>query len=303
LSRWLKRAGLLILGLIVLVVIALAGVWGVSSAAFAKNLDSAVPTTAVDVPMDSATIERGRHIATAITKCIDCHTPGLTGQVMIDDPAFGILTAPNLTSGAGGVIGNYDDAHLARAIRDGVAWDGRPLLFMPSGEYSHLSDADLSAVMAWVRSAEPGNTAWAATKMGPIPRVLFVLGKFPDLIPSRTIDHKAKPAAVSPGVTADYGRYLATVGGCTGCHGPGLSGGPIPGAPPEFPPATNITPTGIGSWSYEDFQRALHEGKRPDGTAINEFMPWRLAGQMTDEEIQALWMYLKTVEPRPSGTR
>jgi mono/diheme cytochrome c family protein len=302
-ARWLKRIGLVIGGLIVLVVIALAGIWGVSSAAFAKNLDSAVTATAFDVTSDSARVEHGRHIATAITKCVDCHTPGLTGQVLIDDPAFGVLAAPNLTSGTGGVISHYDDAHLGRAIRHGVAWDGRPLLFMPSGEYSHLSDADLAAIIAWIRSAQPGNTAWPATKMGPIPRVLFVLGKFPDLVPSRTIDHKAKPPVVVPGVTLEYGKYLATVGGCSGCHGPGLSGGPIPGAPPEFPAATNITPTGIGSWSAEDFMRALREGKRPDGTAINEFMPWRFAGQMTDAEIQALWMYLKTVEARPTGTR
>jgi len=302
-SRWLKRIGLLVLGLVVLLVIALAGIWGASSAAFAKNLDSVVPATRIDVPTDSASVERGRHIATAITKCIGCHTPGLTGQVMIDDPAFGVLTASNLTAGPGGVIGHYDDAHLARAIRHGVAWDGRPLLFMPSAEYNHLSDEDLAAVMAWVRAARPGQTAWPASKMGPIPRLLFVLGKFPDLVPSRTIDHRAKPALVVPRVTVDYGRYLATVGGCVGCHGPGLSGGHSPGAPPEIPLATNITPTGIGNWSDADFVRALREGKRPDGTGINEFMPWRLAGQMTDPEIQALWMYLRTVQPRPTGTR
>jgi len=302
-SRWLKRVGLLILGLIVAVVVALAGVWGVSSAAFAKNLDKAVPATAFEAPTDAASVERGRHIATAIAKCIDCHTPGLTGQVMIEDPAFGVLTASNLTTGGGGVLGRYDDAHLARAIRHGVAWDGRPLLFMPSGEYSHLSDRDLGDIIAFVRSFPAGSTSWPPSKMGPIPRLLFVLGKMPDLVPSRIINHKAAPPPIDAGITVEYGAYLATVGGCVGCHGPGLSGGAIPGAPPESPPATNITPTGLAAWTAADFTRSLREGRRPDGTAINEFMPWRLAGQMTDAEIQALWMYLKTVTPRETGSR
>lgn len=302
-ARWLKRIGLVVVAIIVLIVIALAGIWGVSSSAFTKNTDSAIPATAFEAPHDSASIERGRHIATAITKCVDCHTPGLTGQVMIDDPAFGRLVASNLTTGQGGVLGHYDDAHLARAIRDGVAWDGRPLLFMPSEEFSHLSDQDLGDIIAFVRSMAPGDTHWPATRMGPIPRVLFVLGKFPGLVPVRTIDHKASPTTIMPGLSVEYGQYLATVGGCVGCHGPGLSGGPVPGAPPEIPPAANITPTGIGGWSESDFFRALREGKRPDGTAINEFMPWRLAGQMTDRETQALWMYLKTVPGKESGTR
>jgi hypothetical protein len=80
-----------------------------------------------------------------------------------------------------------------------------------------------------------------------------------------------------------------------------VSGGRIPGTPPEFPAAQNLTPdtvSGIGKWSEADFQRALRTGRRPDNTEINPAMPWKLAGQMTDEEMHAVWLYLRSVPPR-----
>ena len=125
------------------------------------------------------------------------------------------------------------------------------------------------------------------------------------LLPAELIDHNApRPTGVTPGETVEYGQYLAV--GCSGCHGPGYSGGPIPGTPPEFPPAANITPdktTGIGNWSKADFVKALREGKRPDGTDINPFMPWKNFSQMTDQEVGALWLYLQTVPPKAKGGR
>ena len=105
-----------------------------------------------------------------------------------------------------------------------------------------------------------------------------------------------------PADTVEYGHYIAQVGGCTGCHGAGLSGGPIPGVPPDFPPAQNLTPTGIGQWSDADIVRALRVGKRPDGTTINQFMPWPYTASMTDTEMAALIKYLRSVPPRPTGT-
>jgi hypothetical protein len=60
---------------------------------------------------------------------------------------------------------------------------------------------------------------------------------------------------------------------------------------------------GIGSWTVMDFVRAMREGKRPNGASINEFMPWRLLGRMTDEELEALWLYLQSVPPRAFGNK
>ena len=73
--------------------------------------------------------------------------------------------------------------------------------------------------------------------------------------------------------------------------------------PPDLPLASNLTPAGLGAWTEADFVRALREGRRPDGSAINEFMPWRGYGAMTDSELRALWLYLRSVPPRATGTR
>jgi hypothetical protein len=80
-----------------------------------------------------------------------------------------------------------------------------------------------------------------------------------------------------------------------GCHGPTLSGNGAPGAP-------DITPARLGSWTETDFRRALRAGVRPDGSAILQTMPWIYAGKMTDAEIRALWLYLRSLG-QPAGGR
>ena len=71
--------------------------------------------------------------------------------------------------------------------------------------------------------------------------------------------------------------------------------------PPGVPPASNLTPTGIGKWSRDDFSRAVREGRRPDGSQLAEFMPWKAFAGMTDDEIAALWAYLRSVPPKDFG--
>ena len=104
------------------------------------------------------------------------------------------------------------------------------------------------------------------------------------------------------GPTAEYGAYLAT--SCTGCHGEELTGGPIPGMPPGTPPALNLTrdeQTGLGRWTEADFARALREGKKPDGSELKAPMPWKLTAQLTDDELHALWLHLRTRQAKPFG--
>ncbi|MBC7541508.1 MAG: hypothetical protein H7338_02120 [Candidatus Sericytochromatia bacterium] len=90
-------------------------------------------------------------------------------------------------------------------------------------------------------------------------------------------------------------------------HGNGLSGGRVPGTPPNdpsFPSAANLTQAGpLGKWSQPDFVKALCTGIRPDESSIHPFMPWKLAGQMKDEEITATWRYLQSVPPKATGGR
>src|SRR5690606_25887190 len=144
----------------------------------------------------------------------------------------------------------------------GIGPDGKPLLFMPSQEFYPLSDEDLGALIAYLESLPAVDHTPGKSSVGPLGRVLFLAGQLP-LLPAEMIDHDAERRATpAPGPTAEYGAYLAT--GCTGCHGAGFSGGKIPGTPPEFPAASNITPheaTGIGTWAEADFFRALREGR------------------------------------------
>jgi len=255
------------------------------------------------VPTDSASIERGRHFATAIGKCVDCHGENFGGKVMIDHPVLGRVAAANLTRGRGGVGAEYDASDWERAIRHGIGPDGKSLLVMPAELYAILGDTDLAAIMAYLQQLPPVDNELGQSFLRPAGRALLLAGKLPALAaeaPGTRAPHIAPPA---PGPTAAYGRYLANVGGCTGCHGPGLSGGWEPGQPPEMRPASNITPTGIGRWTEDDFRRALRAGVRPDGSQIASEMPSRLTKDMTDEEISALYAYLRTVPPRPFGQR
>jgi hypothetical protein len=91
----------------------------------------------------------------------------------------------------------------------------------------------------------------------------------------------------------------------TGCHGPGLSGGPIPGAPPELPVPSNITPheTGIKAYTGADFMRLLNTGIKRNGKKLDPFMPLPALAAMNDIEKRALWAYLSSIPAQPFGNR
>ncbi len=109
---------------------------------------------------------------------------------------------------------------------------------------------------------------------------------------------------MQPAADAEYGRYLANVAGCTGCHGPGLSGGAIIGAPPDWPHSANLTPSGeVGGWSQADFVQTIRTGVNPAGRQLSPVMPYMTFQHMTDDELGALWVYLKTVPAKEAGTR
>jgi mono/diheme cytochrome c family protein len=203
----------------------------------------------------------------------------------------------NLTRGKGGIGGKLTDGEYVLAIRHGLAPNGYPLKLMPSSDYMNLSDEDLAAIIAYVKSLPPVDNELPPSSMGPLGRALMVAGKLPILHAER-IDHERGHLATVPrATTAGYGAYLAAVG-CKGCHGPALAGGKIADGDPAWPPAANLTPAGpTRSWSEGDFRRLLREGKRPDGSLINKAMPWRLTTRLSDDEIRAIWLYLRTLPP------
>ncbi len=299
--RALKWTGIVLGSLVGLVVLVLGVVYSLTEIRIRKSYE--VPISAFTVHNSPEIVAQGRHIA-VIRGCVDCHAASFGGEIFIDEPAIGRLFASNLTSGEGGIARSYTDADWDRAIRHGIGPDGRPLLFMPSHEFYPLSDEDLNALVAYLKSLPPVDNRPVKNRLGPLGRALFLAGQIP-LLPAELIDHYGtRPPAPPPGATVEYGAYLGT--GCIGCHGDGYSGGKIPGAPPHFPTPTNITPdpeTGIGNWTEADFVRSMREGRRPDGSEIDPFMPWQNFAQMTDMELQALYLYLQSLPPTKFGNR
>ncbi len=301
--RILKWVGILAAAAVVLLAVAGAAVYLITNARM--NTTYTFMPGPVGVETDSTSVARGAHIA-AIRGCLDCHGEDLGGGAVIEEPPVGMLYATNLTAGMGGKSPIYErEEDWVRAIRHGIRVDGKPLIFMPAQEYQVLSDEDMGDLIAFIESRPPVDRETPLTTIGPVGRILYLAGQM-ELLPAELVDHEnLRPAArMEETPTAEYGEYVAT--GCLGCHGHGLSGGDIPGTPPDFPPGANLTPdpeTGLGNWTEEDFARAMREGIRPDGSEIDPFMPIQLTKELTDTEVRALWVYLQSLEAKPYGGR
>jgi mono/diheme cytochrome c family protein len=297
--RILLRILAALLGLIVAAAIT---VWVVSNRTLARRITVTEPAPVV--PVDSASVARGRHLAVAIGKCVACHGVDLGGDQMIPGGPFARVAAANLTSGRGGVGAHRTDAQLVHAIRHGVSADGRPLFIMPSTAFRRFSDADAAAIVAYLRTLPPVDREFPPSGLGPIARALLVTGKLDGFIPALAMDHDApRPPAPASGPTAEYGEYLVEVGACRECHGASLAGALPPGGEPDGRPSSNLTPEGLRAYDEAAFFRALREGRRPDGSMIDTVtMPVPLTRQMTDEEIRAVWAYLRTIPARPFGS-
>ncbi len=292
--RVLKWLGITLGSLVVLIVVALVIVYFVAGARINKTY--AIEPKVVAVPTDPVSVERGKHLVDAVVGCKGCHGENLAGQVLLDDPVFGRLVPSNLTSGKGGIGGAYTDADFFRAIRDGVRSNGKPLLLMPSHLFAKVDGQDLAAVIAYVKSVPPVDNELPKSTLGPIGRVLLVTGKAKDLLPVQIIDHAAPiPTAPRTGVTVEYGKYLATI--CTACHGANLAGGQP--SDPASPPAPNLTQGGDpGGWSGAGFINTIRTGVTPEGHKLNpDFMPWETFKNMADDELKAVWLYLRSVPP------
>ncbi len=296
--RALKWMGMSAGGLVVLIVVALAAVYALSSRAMARTY--AIAPAALAVPSDSASIQRGRHLAVAINQCANCHGDNLAGKPFVDNPLMGRIYSSNLTRGNGGIGGSYTDADFVRAIRHGVGRDNRALLAMPADAFFHMNDADLASVIAYVKSVAPVDAVVPEKRVGALARALYLATDFP-LVPAEAVPHDDPRASPVPaGATTEYGGYLATIGGCKSCHLPDLNGG----VPVEGNVITaNLTPTGLGKWTESDFRKAMRTGIRPDGRVLSAAMPWPYMRQMTDEELGALWLYLRSLPPKDARGR
>ncbi|MBS0569044.1 MAG: cytochrome c [Proteobacteria bacterium] len=292
--KYLRMLGKFVVAVAVLAALGMGFVYWRSNNQLAQHVQVNEP--ALTIPTDAAAIARGEHLA--VTRgCTDCHGKDFGGNILVESFPVGRIAGPNLTRGQGG-IGAADPIRLERAIRHGIGTDGHLLIYMPATDFAGLSDADTGDLMAYIATRPPVDRRVPPPLAGPLIRVLFLLGKAPLAFGLHVDPHAAHIASMEPAPTVEYGRYLAQ--GCTGCHRPDFTGGHVPGTPPSFADAANITTDpvkGIGKWTKSDFYTVLRDGKRPDGKPVDAFMPWRTLGTMSDTELDALWAYLRTVPP------
>ena len=295
-KKVLKWIGIALGSLVGLLAIAVVVIYLLGTARLNKKYE--VPVEAITVPVDAQSVERGGHLAT-IFICTRCHSDNMGGQVYFEIPGMVSIPTPNLTSGSGGVGATFRDEDFVRAVRYGVGYDGKALFLMPAKAYHYLSDEDLGLVIAYLKSLPPVDNPLPERRVELLGRVMMGAGMFPPFSADQ-IDHSSPPpAAIATGVTVTYGEYLAHI--CTECHGPNLNGAPF-GPPGQEVLTPNLTPGGaLSAWSEQDFMNTMHTGVTPSGRTLNEEMPWKYFGKMTDDELKALWMYLHSLPALEQG--
>ncbi|MEK6477486.1 c-type cytochrome [Catalinimonas sp. 4WD22] len=287
-KRILKIALFSVLGIVLVLLLFYAYVsWDFNQrAAKSYGYEVSVPK----ISYDSASLALGAHLS-VIKGCRDCHSDDLGGRVMIDDPALGRLVPTNLTKGEGGTGAQYSAEDWVRALRHGVGPDQKPLLFMPAHETANMTDKDLAALIAYCTQSAAVTRELPAIEVRPLGKLLNYFGKM-HMFPVEMIDHEfIPPADMDKSISHEFGEYLAV--SCTGCHYSNFKGGSpqVPGSPP----VADITSTGkLANWTEADFIQTLRTGKTPEGKVMqNEFMPWQMTKEFTDEELKSLFLYLK----------
>lgn len=297
-KKWIQRIVVAVLSLV-----ALAGavlIFGMQLAERKMHRKVDVPAQAVAFRNDAQAVERGRYLFNS-RGCVECHGANGAGKTFLDDGNMRIV-GPNISPGQGNVVDAYSELDWVRAIRHGINPQGRPLMVMPSEDFNRLTDDDLASLVAYIRSL-PAVAGGGAVVDLPAPvRALYGFGLIQDA--AEKIDHARAPQQPVPeGVNLAHGAYVATM--CLGCHGANLAGGKIPGGPPAWPAAANLT-SGEGSAMarYPNAVALLEmfkTGKRPDGTAV-QVMPFGSLREMSETDVRALYLYLKSLPPKALGS-
>ncbi|HWM49223.1 MAG TPA: cytochrome c [Xanthobacteraceae bacterium] len=256
-------------------------------------------------------IERGAYLVNTVMTCHNCHTPmtqngpdfsrALSGGPQVfDEPPFTVRGA-NITPDQETGIGKWTDAQIKQALRKGVRPDGSKLApIMPTGFYEILTDRDLDAIVAYLRSVKPVKHQVAP----PIYKAAFERQVFPG---------GEKPMAEGDmSNTVKRGFYLATAAHCMECHTPQVKGhsdfakslgkgGTEFKGPWGVSVARNITShkeKGLGAWSDDEIKTAITKGVRRDGTKLKPPMGYPYYARMTPDDLTAIVAWLRTVPPQ-----
>jgi len=303
--------------LIILLLIVLSAVGYIK--AFLPNVGAA---PVMKIEQTPERVARGEYLANHVTICIDCHsnrdwtkfsgpplegTHGKGGEVFDEKFGFpGTYYAKNITPEG---ISRYTDGELFRVITTGVTKEGKAIFpVMPYSYYGRMDEEDIKSVIAYIRTLKPIQNA-----------VSQASSDFPMNILINTIPQKAELTKI-PAKTdvVNYGKYIVNAAACKECHTQFAKGKLVAGTEfgggREFPfpdgskvRSGNITPdnaTGIGNWTEETFIALFHA--RSDSATLatklkpgefNSLMPWTMYGKMHDEDLKAIYAYLKTIVP------
>jgi len=269
-KRILKWTGLAILSIVVVLLLVI-----YIGSEYRRRQTFEIAATPVAIPSDSASLARGRHILET-RGCQGCHGTGLVGRVIFDQPMIARVVAPNVVR----AIRAYSDPDLARLLRHGVRPNGRGVVVMPSAMLYHLDDADLGALIAYLRTMpDRGSDTLPANSVRLLARVGLVTGQY--RLEPTIFAHDAPRAPNGPDPVA-RGKYMAKTT-CSECHGEQLQGG-------DRTPALSV----VAAYSPAEFARLMREGVPRDGrklTLMAEVAKSRFV-HLSDDEVTALYSYL-----------
>jgi len=282
-NSFLKWSGV---GLAAVLAVVVSSVNAVTIAGIVKQHGRSAPVPDLKVEATPERIVRGKGLADGY--CSGCHskTGTLTGGADIgqDIPIpVGSFVSSNLTPA--GRVKIWSDGEIFRAIRNGIDADGRWLAMMSYTNSGRLSDEDIKALIAYIRSLP------AAGEQTPNPPDQFTLlgvamlgaGMLPSGKPVVTGSVTAPPK----GPTFQFGEYIVSYQDCRECHGARLTGG-VPGQIGPLGPDLNL----VKGWKLAEFIATMRTGIDPNGHALSEQMPWRPIGRMDDDELTAVYEYL-----------
>ena len=298
---WLKWISTFFTALLTLIPAALLVLALIGFSKLNKRYDNPLVTMQIAGTADQ--IARGQQLANI---CAGCHSPGselpLSGSNFVakfDFPPLGTLYAPNLTPA--GNIQDWTDAEVIRAIREGVHKDGRSLLVMPSSNFRNMSDEDVQALVAYLRSQPPAGQPLPENHLNVLGAIFMNLSDFRTALPPA-----GKVIAPQPG-TIEYGKYMVDILACRDCHGDQLQGRVDNGqpGPPAGPNLTKILP----QWTEEQFMTFFNSGTFPGGGQVpvvtmksgfsEPRMPWtEVRAATTDDELKDMFAYLHSLTPQ-----
>ena len=295
-----KWIGIILGSLIGLVLVAGIVLTLIGNARLNKTYD--FPPSNITLPTDAASLEFGKHRAEVL--CESCHGTDLSGiENWFNAGPLGTVDSANLTSGEGGFGREATSVEdYVRAIRHGIDPEGKPI-FMPAVvSTANLSDQDLAAIIAYVKSVPPVDHVTRGHNFTPLAKIMMAAGMLGQL-PVESVSHANQVSAPARGVSKEYGEYMVNTNDCHVCHGPNLNGGKFPD-PTIQKISPNLTPGGdLSAWTEEQFITTLRTGVTPHGHNLdNQFMPWKNYGKFSDDELKAIWLYLQSIPPMDQYT-